>query len=57
MTRARLVLCWIAEVEARPWLSEHVEDVLLDHRLAPGKALLIGIPPLLPLDLNVMFDA
>lgn len=52
-TRARAVLDWIALVEASPTLREFFDDLIVDHRLAPGMMLVVSPAPLLPLDLNV----
>jgi hypothetical protein len=55
--RARSVLKWMAELERRPDLDEYFDDVIADHRLAPGSILFISPQPLLSLDLEVSGDA
>lgn len=55
--RARSVLEWITGVEDRLWLSEWFDDVLIDHRLAPGSVFLISPASLLSLDLDVFGPA
>jgi hypothetical protein len=49
-----MVLAWIDGIEQRGDLDEHFDDIIADHRLAPGQILLIGAGALdLPADLNM----